>query len=247
MPRLLPFTLLATLAALAGCQQRSQPAVDEQAFKTFTNDMQRALYHSITTADTDEHLGVVLLTLKLDRTFAPVACKARRAPLKYEQQLPAGFVASNYEALNQFVETQCWKTVYPEAPAQLFDEDGTLTVVAPIYLMLPGETQSLQTERGQYNARKQFLWQHLLRDQPVNSIGMAMVNYQANAQGKVDGCLVQLYPHPLRKDAFRLEGELQARLTQRCMALDLSQMPGFATGGQGDSVLDYAPWRVGRP
>ncbi|MNE62210.1 hypothetical protein D3C80_1574790 [compost metagenome] len=73
--------------------------------------------------------------------------------------------------------------------------------------------------------------------------------YQANTQGKVDGCLVQLSPNPLREDAFRLDGNLQAQLNSRCMKLDLSKMPGFSSNEQGKaegySEVDYAPWMVG--
>ena len=85
----------------------------------------------------------------------------------------------------------------------------------------------------------------------MTSIGRASVYYEANAQGHVEGCLVQLYPHPLRRDAFRLDGNLQAQLNSRCMALDLRKMPGYVTDerglASGYSEVDYAPWRVGRP
>ncbi|CAM3130629.1 hypothetical protein ACU5P1_14340 [Pseudomonas plecoglossicida] len=119
-----------------------------------------------------------------------------------------------------------------------------LEVRAPMVVVLPAAPRSV-------TAQQQYFWEHLLRDQPVTSIGRAAVHYQGNAQGKVEGCLVQLFPHPLRQDAFRLDGNLQAQLNSRCMALDLSKMPGFAYDEQGVasgySEVDYAPWRVGRP
>jgi hypothetical protein len=248
----LPSVLLATtLICLAGCKTHSAPPVDEQALKTFTHDMQQALYRSIVLANTGEQVGAVMLKVTLDRNSAPIGCESRRAPLSYEQQLPAGVMRSDRQALNSLVEAQCWKTIYPVVPKDQLDKKGEVEVRAPMVLVLPAAVQAPGSDRYRVTAQQQYFWQHLLRDQPVSSIGRASVTYQASAQGQVEGCLVQLYPHPLRPDAFRLDGTLQAQLNSRCMALDLSKMPGFASNEPGPvngySVVDYAPWRVGRP
>ncbi|MFJ4345659.1 hypothetical protein [Pseudomonas sp. NPDC089401] len=242
---------LALLITLAGCQSPTSAKVDEAAFKTFTHDMQQVLKLGIVTADTGKQVGVVMLKVTLDPHSAPIACQASKAPAKYEMQLPADVPRSDFKALASMVEAQCWKTIYPLAPEGVQEKDGTVQVLAPIYVLLPAAAQASGSERRQANAQREFFWQHLLRDQPVDSIGRVSVYYQANALGKVEGCLVQVYPHPLRPDDFRLDGNLQARLNSRCMGLNLSQLPGFATDAQGVakgySELEYAPWRVGRP
>ncbi|MNM82737.1 hypothetical protein D3C81_947760 [compost metagenome] len=249
-----PALLSAALVTLAGCQSSpsadSQIKADAQAFKTFTVDMQQALQRSIALAPTGEQIGAVTLQVTFDRQSAPVACKARKAPLKYGALLPADVMPSDHQALANLVEALCWKTIYPVVPAALFNGEDTLEVRAPIVVQLPRAIQAPGSARHRAIAQREYFWQQLLRDQPVTSIGKASVFYQANTQGKVEGCLVQLSPNPLREDAFRLDGNLQAQLNSRCMKLDLSQMPGFSPNEQGKaegySELDYAPWKVGR-
>jgi len=246
-----PLLLTTTLIWQTGCKTHSAPAVDDQAYKTFTHGMQQALFRSIVTAYTGEQVGAVMLKVTLDRQSAPIHCEAGRAPLTYELKLPAGVMPTNLQALNRLVEAQCWKSIYPVVPAEMFGESDEIKLHAPLILVLPAALQAPGTERHRLMVQQQFFWEHLLRDQPVTSIGRAAVSYQANAQGHVEGCLVQLLPHPLRPDAFRLDGNLQTALNSRCMALDLSKMPRFATDEQGVasgySEVDYAPWRVGRP
>lgn len=246
-----PLLAAAALITLTGCQSKPAPEVDEQARQTFVTDMQRTLMHSMATADTGEQIGAVLLDVTLDRQSAPTRCKAVRAPVKYRMGLPTDVVPTDIIALTRLVEAQCWKTIYPVVPEAMRDEDGTVDVRAPLYIVLPHADQAPGTLRRKAYAQRDFFWQHLLRDQPVTSIGKATLYYQANAQGKVEGCLVQLYPHPLRTDAFRLDGNLQAQLNSRCMALDLSKLPGFEVDAQGLATgyteMDYAPWRVNRP
>jgi len=246
-----PLVFATALITLAGCQSKPAPEVDEQARQTFISDMQRALIHSMATADTGEQIGAVLLEVTLDGQSAPTHCKAVRAPVKYRMALPADVMPTDINALTRLVEAQCWKTIYPVVPAAVREENGTVDVRAPLYIVLPGAAQAPDTLRRKAYAQRDFFWQHLLRDQPVTSIGKASLYYQANAQGKVEGCLVQLYPHPLRTDAFRLDGNLQALLNSRCMALDLSKLPGFAVDAQGQATgyteMDYAPWRFNRP
>ncbi|GHS80196.1 hypothetical protein PAGU2196_10300 [Pseudomonas sp. PAGU 2196] len=249
-----PALLSAALIAMAGCQASpstdTQAAADAQAFKTFTVEMQRALERSIALAPTGRQLGAVTLQVTFDRHSAPVACKASKAPFKYGALLPADVMPSDHQALANLVEALCWKTIYPVVPASLFGGEATLDVRAPIIVQLPASIQAPGSARQRANAQREYFWQQLLRDQPVTSIGKATVFYQANAQGKVEGCLVQLSPTRLREAAFRLDGNLQAQLNSRCMKLDLSTMPGFSTNEQGTaegySELDYAPWKVGR-
>ncbi|WP_338746835.1 hypothetical protein V3D52_09745 [Pseudomonas putida] len=240
----------ATLIALAGCQNRPASEADKQARKAFVSDMQRVLKLGIATADTGKQVGVVMLQVKLDQHSAPVSCKASKAPMKYEKRLPADLVRSDFPALASMVEAQCWKTIYPVVPKSMRDEDGTVAIRAPLFVDLPAAAQAPDTPRRQANAQREFFWQHLFRDQPVNSIGRASLYYEANAQGKVQGCLVQIYPHPNRPDDFRLDGKLQAELNSRCMVLDLSSLPGFKADmhgkAKGYSELEYAPWKVGR-
>lgn len=248
-----PALLGAALITLIGCQSSpsaDRPAdVDPQALKTFTVNTQQALQRSIALAPTGEQMGAVTLQVTFDRQSAPVACKAEKAPFKYGALLPADVTPTDHQALANLVEALCWKTIYPVVPAALYNDDETVEVRAPIIVQLPRAVQAPGTARYRAIAQREYFWQQLLRDLPVTSIGKASVFYQANAQGKVDGCLVQLSPNPLREDAFRLDGNLQAQLNSRCMKLDLSKMPGFSSNEQGKaegySEVDYAPWMVG--
>lgn len=244
-----PAFIAATLFALTGCQHQPASEVETQTRQTFISDMQQALKLSIATADTGKHVGVVMLDVTLDQSSAPVSCKASKAPLRYETQMPVELIRSDFKSLASVVEAQCWKTIYPVVPKPLREENGTAEIRAPLFVMLPAATQALDTARRRGNAQREFFWQHLFGDQPVDSIGRASVYYEASAQGKVQGCLVQIYPHPLRPDAFRLDGELQAQLNNRCMTLDLISLPGFKPDidglAKGYSELEYAPWKVG--
>lgn len=245
-----PALLSVALFLLPGCQSHVAEKVDPQARKTFVSDMQQALKLGIATADTDEQVGVVMLTVKLDQHSSPTLCKASKAPVRLEMQLPADVKRSDFKALASMVEAQCWKTIYPVVPEGMRDEDGTVEVRAPMFVLLSAAAQAPGTPRRQVIAQREYFWQHLLRDQPVNSIGRVSVYYQANAQGKVEDCLVQIYPHPLQPNDFRLDGTLQAQLNSRCQTMDLSRLPGFSPDmhgvAKGYSELEYAPWRVGR-
>lgn len=248
LPKLL---VLIALSSLAGCQTRaaleSQPPTNER----FMREMQYALAQSIASASTGKQVGVVSLKVILDRNAAPIACKARRPLPSAELLLPSDVSRSNFQALASMVEAQCWKTVYPIAPEAMYGERGYLEVVAPLAVHLPAALYAPGAEQWQYNAKRAYFWQHLFGDESLTSVGKATVYYQTDAQGKVTGCLVQMAEHPLRTGDFRLDGALQSRLAQRCMAMDLRPMPGFAADVQGiarGSVrLDYAPWLSARP
>jgi hypothetical protein len=245
-----PALVAAALIALAGCQHQPAPDADKQARQMFISDMQKALTLGIATADTGGQVGVVMLQVILDEHSAPTRCKARKAPPNREALLPADVTRTNFKKLASVVEAQCWKTIYPVVPKSMRDKDGTVDIRAPLVVQLPAWSQAPDTARRKANAQREFFWQHLFGDQAVSSIGRASVYYEANAQGKVQGCLVQIYPHPLREDDFRLDGKLQAQLNSRCMALDLSSLPGFKADmhgvAKGYSELEYAPWRVNR-
>lgn len=242
--------LAVALLALTACHAAPPRAVDP-AEQTFKAGMIEALHRSIQQADTGKQIGAVLLHVVLDRRSAPLECKATRAPAKYQSKMPPDVPHSDFQALASLVETQCRRAIYPLAPANAQSTEGVVDVIAPLMLMLPSEAQATSTPRRQANARRDYFWKHLLRDQPISSIGTASVYWRANAEGQVDGCLVQLHPHPLRAAEFRLDGDFQARLSNRCMALNLSDLPYFSVDQQGFaegySELDYAPWRVGQP
>ncbi len=246
---LFPVLVAATLIALPGCQHQRASEAEKQARQAFVSDMQQALRLGIATADTGPQIGVVMLKVELDSSSAPVSCKASRAPLRYENQLSAELVRTDFKSLASVVEAQCWNTIYPVVPQALREDNGTAQIRAPLLVVLPASAQAPGTARRRSNAQREFFWQQLFGNLPVDSIGRASVYYQANAQGKVQGCLVQIYPHPLRPDDFRLDGKLQARLNNRCMTLDLANLPGFKAEddglAKGYSEMEYAPWKVG--
>lgn len=51
-------------------------------------------------------------------------------------------------------------------------------------------------------------------------------------------------------DAFRMDGQLQANLSRRCLQLDLRDLPHFVLKTQNQAedyaIVEYAPWKVGR-
>lgn len=242
--------LAVALLALTACHA-APPRAGDPSEQTFKAGMIEALHRSIREADTGRQVGAVSLHVMLDRRSAPIECKASRAPAKYQNQMPSDVPRSDFLALASLVESQCRRAIYPLAPANMLSDEGIVDVIAPMMLMLPWEAQAPGTPGRQANARRDYFWNNLLRDQPVSSIGRVSVYWRADAEGRVDGCLVQLRPHPLRAAEFRLDGDFQARLNGRCMALDLSDLPYFSVEHQGFaegySELDYAPWRVGQP
>lgn len=246
MLRPLPFLFLA-LGAVVGCTASPSDSLDERTREAFTSGMMQALHPGIRRADTGTQVGALTLKITLDRQSVPISCVATQARAEHRLVLPSNVRTTDFQALARLVEAQCWKNIYPLVPPAMVGEEGKTEIVAPMILVLPEELQNPGTPRRQANAQRDYFWQHLLRDQPVNGIGRVSVYYQANAEGKIEGCLVQLYPHPLRSAEFRLDGELQARLINRCTALNLRDLPGFTANQQGQSTLDYAPWRVGQP
>lgn len=163
--------ILWLVAALAGCHNRTAQPVDEQARQAFTRDMMQVLQRGIRHADTGAQVGAVSLKITLDRQSAPIGCEATRARAKHRLLLPSDVPTTDFQALARLVEAQCWKNIYPLVPPTMVDDDGITEIVVPMILMLPKELQAPGTPRRQANAQRDYFWQHLLRDQQVNSIG----------------------------------------------------------------------------
>ncbi|BFO04685.1 hypothetical protein KNHN1_30630 [Pseudomonas guariconensis] len=238
--------LWASMLSLAACQASTVTPAE----KPFIEAMQSVLANDVTTATQGKLSGAVDLKVTLDRQSRPVACSTQPGKPEYAAKLPAEVVRSAYPVLARAVERQCWKTIYPLVPSELYGGEETVQITAPIVIVAPWPTLASDHPWRIHEARKAFFWQQLMREQPVDSVGQAVIRYQADAQGKVTGCLVDLAPVPQRTDAFRLDGQLQADLSRRCMQLDLRDMPSFMLEAQAPAenhtVVEYAPWKVGR-
>lgn len=246
-PLKLCLALCATL--LAACQGTRPAPPDPQRVEAWQGQLLNMLRRDMLAASGGRMVGAINLKVTLDRLGRPLACSTHRAKPSVALSIPPDQLPTDRKALAQAVEAQCWKSLYPLPPDALFEGD-TVQIVAPLILMKPSFISENEQARRQAVARQAFFWHALLRDEPVASIGLAEIRYQATPTGNVSGCLVTLNPHPLRKDAFQLDGDLQARLTQRCQGLDLQQLPGLdptTPGGfEGYSRVEYAPWKVGR-
>ncbi|AZE12076.1 hypothetical protein C4K10_3799 [Pseudomonas chlororaphis subsp. aureofaciens] len=146
----------------------------------------------------------------------------------------------------------CWDSLFPEMPAELFGPEGEQEIVVPMVLILMDESTPERQRRldaVEAYAQSRFFWTQTLGKQPVDSIGKAHVRFVANAQGQVQECLVNLDPVGERRDAFKLDSDLQARLTAQCKQINLRQMPGFKVGdkglARGNVLVEYAPWKGG--
>ncbi|HKS11805.1 MAG TPA: hypothetical protein VJS90_02085 [Pseudomonas sp.] len=248
---------LLALSMLPGCQTNnpaSTPdaetrAAQAQAKTTFVRQFQQVLIHDLAAANRDGLSGSLSLMVTLDRQNRPVACEVQRTRPSLLKNLPQGQSAFYPQALSDLVVEQCWKGIYPRVPAHMIGDDKTIDVLAPLFV-LPQGPEGMSAGWRTDNARRDFFWQQLMREQPVDSIGVASVIYRGDAQGKVLDCVANLHPNPLRPDAYKVNGTLQETLSTRCKALDLRAMPGFEPDAQGmvlGSVLvEYAPWKVGR-
>ncbi|MGE7990661.1 hypothetical protein ACQKPE_06360 [Pseudomonas sp. NPDC089554] len=247
--RPLKLGLALSAALLAACQGIRPAPADPQLVQAWQGQILNMLQRDMLAASGGSMVGAINLNITLDRLGRPIACSTQRAKHSFAQAISPDALLTDRKVLARAVEAQCWRSVYPLPPDALFEGD-TLEVVAPLILMKPPYVSENEQARRQAAARQAFFWTALMREEPVASIGLAEIRYQTNPTGKVTGCLVTLNPHPLRRDAFRLDGELQARLTQRCNGLDLQQLPGFAPstpgGLEGYTRVEYAPWKVGR-
>ena len=247
---LLRFTLL-PLVLLAGCSSappKPEASTAPEVMQQFQRTFQTALRQSIASSVEQDLIGATRLRLKVNREGRAVACKAVPATPDISQGAAALQPFTDRAAFDRFVERQCWQTVYPKAPEALYDDKGLIEVVAPVAVVF---STAQPAPWQQQNRQRAFFREKLLASEQVDSIGVAIISYQTDATGKATGCLVHLMPSVVRPDDFKLDGDLQSRLTGTCMKLDLSRMPGFALNQQqqaeGMISLQYAPWVVGRP
>jgi hypothetical protein len=239
------FTLLILSGSLslAGCQTTPPPSKSTPSVKdVFTQDMQRVLIPQLLAANVQNLSGTLDLRIILNRASEPVACEARKS------RHPSAIGFPRPQALSELAVRQCWNMIYPKVPEAFFGADGTAEIHAPLVFSATEYPNDVgHQQRLQYAARSQYFWDRVFASQPPNSIGVAGFRYQADADGKVKGCLVSLEPSRMRPDAFKFDTQLQQRLTGRCNALDLKQMPGFATDEAGVARglvgVEYAPWK----
>lgn len=247
--RPLKLGLALSAALLAACHGTRPTPPDPQRVQAWQQDMLRVLHRDMLANTGGGMVGAINLNITLDRSGRPLVCETRRAKHSTTLAIPPDQLQTDSKVLAKTVEAQCWKSIFPLPPAELF-EGETVEIVAPLILMKPPYISDNEQVRRQVVARQAFFWTALVRDEPVASIGRAEIRYQTNPTGKITGCLVTLNPHPLRKDAFKLDADLQTRLTQRCNGLDLQKLPGFtvgtADGLEGYTRVEYAPWKVGR-
>jgi len=238
------FPLALIVTVLTGCAQKStQPEVDPQLMQQFQETFQAALQRGLTANIEEEQVGAVSLRIVTNRQGQALSCKARPAQLK----VPPEVFPSNPREFAGFVEAQCLRAIYPSAPDALYDDQGQLEVVAPVTLVFSKQEAARWKLRS---AQRRFFREHLLEGQGIDSVGIAVIRYLADAQGHAMGCLVDLGANTTRPADFKLDGALQSRLNSACMQLDLRQVPGFAPDRQqpveGVVALEYAPWTVER-
>lgn len=251
---LLP-SILAGALALTGCQSpkinKAVPIKSESeqaAFDRFLAEFQPTVARHMLAANSQSAVGKHKLRITFNRKNEVLSCRVDSPRL---QSLPSMEQRMNADRLARLINQECWKIIYPLVPEHLFTDDGTVEmVVALIFHPLQAALAAQWRLRYEYQARSDYFWQQLLIHRPVDSIGVAGFRFQANAQGKVEGCLVSLDPASVRRDAFKFDNALQEQLTAQCKTLDLRQMPGFRvdeTGLMQDYVeVSYAPWKVGR-
>lgn len=249
---IVPLALLCSVA-LAGCQggpapmkslavASAKPKVQPSDEDVFARDLQRALIPQMLAANVQNLSGTLDLWITLNRAYEPVACEARKS------RHPSAIGFAQPSALSALAVRQCWNMIYPKAPGSWFGDDDELEIVAPLVFSMTEYSKSEQHQRRlQDAAQSQFFWDQVFAGQPLDSIGVAGFRYQAGVTGRVEGCLVSLEPSVLRADAFKFDSQLQQRLTRLCNALDLKQMPGFATDEAGVARglvgVEYAPWK----
>lgn len=241
MSKVSPFALMA-LALLAGCaQQSSVPDADPKVMLQFQDSFQAAIYRSISSHVQEETVGAASLRIVVNRQGQATRCKVRPPRPGREPSLPNDIERTSPRVFADFLEQRCLQAIYPTGPDALYDDKGEVEVVAPVSVMF----NNLGAERWKTrNAQRRFFREHLLKDEHVDSVGIVVIQYQADGSG----CLVNLRFNDTRPKDFKLDGALQGRLNQACARLDLSQVPKLS-GDQQQAVglvsLEYAPWTVG--
>lgn len=248
--------LLGGVLALVGCQLHSTarkapvPLTEQQQLalekRVFIRNMKRVLRRDVISANAELWQGGLQLVIQLDRQSRVLECSTR--PI-------ADYPLSKYPdnaRLAPLLEHLCWTSVLPQVPGHLYDSKGTTMVVAPLIFDLSKASERDLQQIGmvslQYQQRE-FLWQRMFAGQGIDSTGVARLQIQADVQGQVQQCLVNLERHALRRSEFKIDSDLQNRLIQACTQLDLRQMPGFQLDPSGvarlDLSIEYSPGKGG--
>ncbi|MCV4271246.1 hypothetical protein OH710_01205 [Pseudomonas capsici] len=237
---------LVGLLFIAGCQSQTGSRSPEELkrLEAFSTDFRNALATNAWLASPELLDGDVRLRVKINRRNEVVFCETE----PYSQTA----LSSVYPRLSALVKDVCWNTLFPVVPSELYDPDGTADIIAPLVFSSGQDTEELRLKRMGRTiryAQSRFFWEQTLRKQPPSSIGYADFRYVANAQGEVQGCLVNLRASRQRPEAFELDGDLQARLSAQCKQMNLRQLPGFMVNPQGMAEgivrVEYMPWKGG--
>ncbi|MBI6853948.1 hypothetical protein YA0002_14325 [Pseudomonas cichorii] len=245
--RLTKATALVGLLFIAGCQSQTGAQSPEELKKLeeFSIGFRVALVSNARVASSEFLDGGVKLRVKINRRNEVVFCETEpysqtASPAPTDPRLPA------------LVKDVCWSTLFPVVPSELYDSDGMADIIAPLVFSSEQDTEELKLKRmGRVirYAQSRFFWEQTLRKQPASSIGYADFRYVANTQGEVQGCLVNLRASRQRPEAFKLDGDLQARLSAQCKQMNLRQLPGFTVNPQGMAEgivrVEYMPWKGG--
>ncbi len=242
--------ILASLLSLAGCQtpksaapapQAAAEASLQQNAQAFSDQFRALMVRNAFAANSQALVGTVDLVVKINRRNELSSCEIR--PNAHRAPVPA---------LESLARQVCWDSLFPEVPVEMYGPEGEMVIVAPLVFPALDESEPERQWRArtvQAYAQSRFFWTQALGKQPVDSIGKAHVRFVANAQGQVQECLVNLDPVAERRDAFKLDSDLQARLTAQCKQMNLRQMPGFKVGdkglARGSVLVEYAPWKGG--
>ena len=191
---------------------------------------------------------VIRLKIVINREGRPLSCEARLPTPSVPVQQTEPPPDADMNELIEVAERVCLQAVYPRAPAALYDKRGRLEINAPIRVNVQSGTIA---DSVRDSLRQQFFRRHLFAHERVDSIGTALVRYKSDRTGRIQSCLVEVIPTVVRPNSFRMDRALEKRLSQSCMKLNLSRMPGFALNQQqqaeGMISLQYAPWMVERP
>ncbi|RMQ50101.1 hypothetical protein ALQ04_02330 [Pseudomonas cichorii] len=241
--------VLLGLLALGGCQSPAvvKPTPEQiNKLEEFSIGFRVALASNARVIRSELLDGQVKLRVKINRRNEVVFCEAEPYSAAIVPPAPLD------PRLSAVASEACWNTLFPIVPSDVFDADGTAEIVAPLIFSSDEDTEELKLKRmGRVTryAQSRFFWEQTLRNQPASSIGYADFRYVADAKGQVQGCLVNLRPSPQRPDAFKLDGDLQARLSAQCKQMNLRQLPGFTLDphgvAEGTVRVEYMPWKGG--
>jgi hypothetical protein len=238
----LPRLLVLACLLLAGCGSRTAGLTPRPV--VFVEQMSATLMRELLLANQAQLSGRVSLAVTLDHRGAPLSCKARSVP---DEHGPSGRLVAP-PALLELVRQQCQHGVFPRPPQAMLDSRRQVQLVAPLIFPARPASPGAYSEYLKHQAPRQaYAWKQLLGGETPRSVGSAFFWYEGDASGKVNRCLVQLMPGITAPRFFQRDTALAARLQERCLALDLRQLPGFALDhqgvAQGHLQLDYAPWK----